>query len=258
MNIKDKILDLKTQVNALREYDEVAVKKITDILLIYIKKSLPEDYEIWCRTINMIQYLPSAVYLGFSGFAASKDHGEFENAKKRLCDIIDNVVNEIDLEEEVNNQLESSTSCDNNNVFVVHGHNDAIRELVARTITTLGLKPIILHEQSNNSNTIIEKLEANSNVGYAVILLTPCDEGREKGETQFKNRARQNVIAEMGYFIGKLGRNRVSIFYKDDVEIPSDFLGITYTILDSSDGWKIKLARDLKAAGYQVKVDNLI
>jgi predicted nucleotide-binding protein len=131
-------------------------------------------------------------------------------------------------------------------VFVVHGHDDGMRETVARFIEKLGLSPIILSEQPNAGKTIIEKFEASSeDVGYAVVLLTPDDIGYPKdrpGEAQ--PRARQNVILELGYFVAKLGRSGVCALHKGDVEIPSDYHGVLYLKMDSN--WQIVLAKEIK------------
>lgn len=143
-------------------------------------------------------------------------------------------------------------------IFIVHGHDNEAKQTVARFVTDLGLTPIILHEQASQNRTIIEKLEAHSDVGFAVVLLTPDDEGRAKGEEQLKDRARQNVVAELGYFVGHLKRNRVCALVKGKIEIPSDFSGVVYVPFEaSSNHWKLDLAKELKAAGYNLKVDAL-
>tara|TARA_R100001129_G_C5281149_1_gene236932 strand:- start:105 stop:1010 length:906 start_codon:yes stop_codon:yes gene_type:complete len=146
----------------------------------------------------------------------------------------------------------------NINVFVVHGHDEAPREKVARFLSNLGLNPIILHEQANAGKTIPEKLEMFSDVGFAVVLLTPDDFGRSISDKKEKPRARQNVILELGYFIGKLGRERVSALLRDDVEIPSDYLNVGYIRFDQDDGWKQKLARELDHAGYELNARALL
>lgn len=99
-------------------------------------------------------------------------------------------------------------------VFIVHGHDEAPREMVARFLLEVGLEPVILHEQANRGMTVVEKLQANANVGFAVVLLTPDDEGKSSTEGQLKPRARQNVILELGYFVGLLGRDRVCALRK--------------------------------------------
>jgi len=124
-----------------------------------------------------------------------------------------------------------------NKVFIVHGHDSATKESVARYIEKIGLDPIILHEQPNGGKTIIEKFEVYSDVGFAVILLTPDDVGCAKdNKANLKTRARQNVIMELGYFLGRLGRERVCALYKEGVEIPSDYQGVLYTEYDASEG----------------------
>jgi len=136
-------------------------------------------------------------------------------------------------------------------VFVVHGHDEAAREKIARFLERLQFKPIILHEQASRGRTIIEKVEAHADVGFAVVLLTPDDEGCEKGGTA-RPRARQNVVLELGYFLGRLGRTHVCALKRGDIEIPSDFEGVVYVGFDNSDGWKQALGRDLQAAGFDI------
>ena len=137
-------------------------------------------------------------------------------------------------------------------VFIVHGHQEAIRETTARFILALGLEPVILHEQANRGMTVIEKLEANANVGYAIVLLTPDDIGRKKSEDMEKPRARQNVILELGYFLGRLGRKRVMAIVQGEIEIPSDYMGVVYIPFDSGGAWRQSLGRELKNAGYEI------
>lgn len=136
-------------------------------------------------------------------------------------------------------------------IFVVHGHDGEARESAARFLSGLGFVPIILHEQANLGRTVIEKVEANSDVGFAVVLLTPDDEGCAKGGT-LEPRARQNVLLELGYFLGRLGRDRVCALKRGKVEIPSDFAGAVWQDMDSGGGWKQALGRELQAAGYKI------
>lgn len=145
-------------------------------------------------------------------------------------------------------------------IFIVHGHNEAFKQSVARVVERLRLKAIILHEQPNVGKTIIEKLESYSNVGFAIVLLSPDDIGKgiSEPDSNYKRRARQNVIAELGYFIGKLGRERVCTLYMDDVEIPSDFDGVLYIPYDEAGNWRFELFRELKAVGYDVDANRLV
>jgi predicted nucleotide-binding protein len=138
-------------------------------------------------------------------------------------------------------------------VFIVHGHDDAAKEAVARYLGGIGFEPIILHEQINRGGTIIEKFETHSaKAGFAVILLTPDDEGHAVNGGPAVKRARQNVILEWGYFIGALGRERVCALKKRDVELPSDAIGIVWEPFDDHGAWKTKLAKELAGVGYDI------
>ncbi len=147
---------------------------------------------------------------------------------------------------------------DKTNIFVVHGHNTAVLQSLARTIEKLGLNPIILHEQANGGKTIIEKFESHSNVRFAIILLTDDDEGKAKTDIDLKKRARQNVVLELGYFIGKLGRSNILPLYSEGVELPSDINGLLYVPLDNAENWKFAIVKELKAAGYSVDANLLL
>jgi len=137
-------------------------------------------------------------------------------------------------------------------VFIVHGHDDAAKTEVQLFIKRAGLNPIVLHEQPNAGRTIIEKFEDHGGAaGFAVVLVTPDDVGGSDAD-HLQQRARQNVIGEMFWFAGRLGRDRVCALVKGDVEMPSDFAGLGYTVMDDHGGWKSKLLKELRAAGYAV------
>lgn len=141
-------------------------------------------------------------------------------------------------------------------VFVVHGRDEAAKEAVARFLTKLDLDPIILHEQPNQGRTVIEKFEGSADVDFAVVLLTPDDVGHiADGSDEPKPRARQNVIFELGYFVGRLGRSRVCALHKGGVEILSDYDGVIYVSMDDPQGWRLLLAREIKAAGIDVDLN---
>jgi predicted nucleotide-binding protein len=135
-------------------------------------------------------------------------------------------------------------------IFVVHGHDNEAKVEIARFLERIGFEPIILHEQASRNQSVIEKIEANSDVGFAVVLLTPDDEGNKKGDPP-QPRARQNVM-ELGYFLARLGRHRVCALMRAKVEIPSDFGGVVYETFDDFGGWKSKLAKELAAANYEI------
>ena len=137
-----------------------------------------------------------------------------------------------------------------------------MKQSVARVIEKLELDPIILHEQSNQGNTIIEKFMTHSNVGFAIVLLSADDVGFsiKEGDKKAKKRARQNVILELGFFIGKLGRNRVIALVQNmsDFELPSDINGVVYVPYDSNDSWKFGIVKELMANGYNLDANRII
>lgn len=146
-----------------------------------------------------------------------------------------------------------SKSSDHRKVFIVHGHDQGVKEAVARFITKIGLVPVILHEQPNEGRTVIEKFEDFSDVPYAIALLTPDDIGASvKDPENLRDRARQNVLFEFGFFIGLLGRRNVCGLVRGDLDLPSDYGGVLYVPYDEADGWKLPLVKELKAAGFDV------
>ncbi len=145
-----------------------------------------------------------------------------------------------------------------NEVFIVHGHDEAAKNKTARFIEKLGLKPIILHEQASGSKTVIEKIEAYSNVGFGIVLYTPCDIGAKKEEKlNLKSRARQNVVFEHGFLIGKIGRENVCALVKGEIETPNDISGVVYVKMDDEDAWHLKIARELRNSGYEIDLNKL-
>ena len=145
-------------------------------------------------------------------------------------------------------------------VFIVHGRDDLVKVDVARFLEQIGIVPIILHEQASQGKTIIEKIEEYSDVGYGIVLYTPCDKGglNDCKELELKPRARQNVVFEHGYLIGKLGRNKVCALMKDDIEYPNDISGLVYIKYQNNDAWKLELSKELKKAGYSIDLNKLV
>lgn len=151
-----------------------------------------------------------------------------------------------------------SVLSDKAKIFIVHGHDDASRENLARFVEKQGLEAIILHEQANAGMTIPEKLIKHGSVGFAVVLLTPDDFGRAKDAKDDKPRARQNVILELGYFVGRLGRDKVCALLKGDIEMPTDYVGVGYVKWDEAGAWKMQLAKELDAAGYDIDFNKVM
>lgn len=143
-------------------------------------------------------------------------------------------------------------------IFVAHGHDDAARESIARFLDRLELIPIVLKDQPSAGRTTIEKFEDESDVGFAVVLLTPDDVGAlATPPRKLQPRARQNVIFELGYLAGALGRRHVIALVKDDVEIPSDYQGVIFIPFDTNDGWRLKVAQELRAGGLSIDLNKV-
>jgi predicted nucleotide-binding protein len=140
--------------------------------------------------------------------------------------------------------------------FIVHGHDHGSKETVARFLEKLDIEPTILHEQADKGKTIIEKFEAHAaEVAYAIVILTGDDVAYAKSQPdKSENRARQNVIFELGFFVGKLGRTHTFALLQEGVALPSDMNGIIYIKLDD-DAWRVRLAKELKATGLEIDLN---
>lgn len=158
----------------------------------------------------------------------------------------------------VNSKDLKKENIDTNKIFIVHGHDELAKLDIARFVEKMGLEAIILHEQVTSGATIIEKIEKYSNVMFGIVLYTPCDIGSKKNEeSNLSARARQNVVFEHGYLIGKLGRGNVSALVKGTIELPNDISGIVYIQMDDNKAWKIALASELKNAGYSIDFNKI-
>jgi predicted nucleotide-binding protein len=140
---------------------------------------------------------------------------------------------------------------------------------LARMLEGLHLKVVILSEQPEKGRTVIEKLEQETmDIGYAFVILTPDDVGMEsvnydkaKSEKRklqdvgLRYRARQNVVLELGYFVGKIGRRRVYCLYKGDIERPSDIHGVIFKRFEKSISECYEaIIKELSAVGYDIKI----
>jgi predicted nucleotide-binding protein len=145
-------------------------------------------------------------------------------------------------------------------VFIVHGQNVTARESVARFLEKIGCEAVILHELPSKGKTIFQKFTTYSSVDFAVVLLTGDDQGGRVGVSwrDQKKRARQNVILELGFFLAALGPDKVCPLYEHDVELPSDYAGVGWVPLDSSEKWKTLLARELESAGIRIDSKKLL
>jgi len=147
-------------------------------------------------------------------------------------------------------------------IFVVHGRSEATKLAVHGFLRDVAeLESVVLHDQPSQGRTIIEKFEDYAErAAFAVVLLTGDDHARtaSQGDGEPELRARQNVVFELGFFFGALGRHRVAVLYEPGVELPSDIDGLIYIPLDDGGGWKLLLAKELKAAGIAVVAEKML
>ncbi len=254
------------------------VEKATDLRE---KPDLEEsDVTAWCttardflvRTFGSESPNVNAVLRAFGdgGFHVGMgDHGFANYLRSGLTNkikILDSCIEQLQIDiqlrpAEAGSSAQAQTvgpTTQSNKVFVVHGHNHGIKESVARFLEKLKLDPIILHEKPNAGRTLIEKFSDYADVQFAVVLLTADDLGKPRDSDQEAQlRARQNVILELGYFLGKLGRARVCALYESGVELPSDYQGVLFLPLDAVDRWKFDLVRELRAAGFSVDANRV-
>jgi predicted nucleotide-binding protein len=190
------------------------------------------------------------------------DSDRFELKRNYIIGTLNNAI-EI-LEEDIFNELQTKKAeapgTLSNKVFVVHGHDEVSKTSLEIFLKEIGLEPVVLHRQADEGQTIIEKFEKHSDVGYAFILLTPDEcaylssqKDLPEAERLIEYRARPNVIFEFGYFVGKLGRKRVCCLHKGSVSLPSDVSGMIYKGYNSSiEEAAYSIMKDLKAAGYKL------
>ena len=203
----------------------------------------------------------SAVAKAIAEAVLIKAQGESQTISERLESVIDRLerLELLTISQQTIAASDKKPEEESDEVFVVHGHDDAARESVCRFLEKIGARPVVLSEKPNSGRTIIEKFEAHSNVKFAVVLLTPDDIGGVRSSpNDMAFRARQNVVLELGYFLGKLGRRRFCILNKGNVEIPSDVHGIVWIEMDPAHGWRISLARELRQAGIRINLNRVL
>lgn len=266
-------LDIKSKKNLFDEFVIPRLKgqplfvngyKITDVHRFIVKQS-DENTEVIVEAVEDQLSVKQMIWVREK--AAREDRHTKEimrevvaSSEQYTKDITDEIL------EEARNSLDTAVSelkkeipiYSNHKVFIVHGRDMLLRTQVENVLRALGLEPIILQEQANIGKTIIEKIEECTDVGFGIVLYTPCDEGRLKSEDgELKPRARQNVVLEHGYLMAKLGRERVCCLVSDDVEFPSDIQGVGYIPANDIDQWKYKIAKELKGAGFDIDINKL-
>ena len=235
-----------------------------------------EDTPEWLawktRATNLVRRLasdhaPGAQLIQQANSIGTRGNGKesFERAKATYSQALQLVLDAIleDTFGELRAQQSTSKSpILSNRVFIVHGHDHALKTDLEAFLHQIGLEAVVLHRQPDKGQTIIEKFEEHADVGYAFVLLTPDDiaytsdqDALPDASRSKEGRARQNVIFEFGYFVGRLGRDRVCCIFRKGVILPSDLTGLIYKEVETSvEPQGLSIIRELKAAGYSIKL----
>ncbi|WP_160168600.1 TIR domain-containing protein, partial [Exiguobacterium artemiae] len=255
----------KNEVNAI-EYDDDRSSKV-QIFRSRTKQILKRIFPDSDEYISMLEEISfiSILHQLDIHHDPSEDYAFFQDGIKNTETLLNSAISNVQLEKELSEEEnkpnvtpQKMILIDKTKVFIVHGHDDGLKHEVALFLKHLGIEPIILHEQLDRGQTIFQKFNSHANVGFAIVLYTPCDIGRpaklnEKGEQyQEKYRARQNVIFEHGFFAAKLGLENAIALKKGDVEIPNDLAGVIYKEYDMAGSWKYQIARELDESGYEI------
>jgi len=249
--MKDKIVELIERANLLEANRPDVVSSSNDICFIDLSPISGVDYERWIQDIKYLCKTDLSSYPLREDLLAALKKKDFAEIQGYLQSIKNQDIGSLSTGKQL-------VACDSKSVFIVHGHDASVKSEAARLCEKIGLSPIILNDQPSKGNTVIEKIEEYSNVGFALVLYTPCDIGKENNDSATnQRRARQNVVFEHGYLVAKLGRNKVCALVMDNVETPSDISGLVYISIDSEGMWKYKVIDELKAAGFIVSKDNI-
>ena len=250
------IVDLETLVSSSKEdFSNEFWSSYEDYIKTY--NLLLKDLQTlgFYKELKFIEQVPLCDQSFTSGFTKQEQAKlrEITNASNSLLRKVKLLLSPPKSDNRVNNQVRS------NKIFVVHGQDNEMKTDVAQTLQKLDLDPIILHEQPNSPQTIIEKIDDYTHVSFAVVLVSPDDLAypEQKTPDKAKYRANQNVIFELGYFLGRLGKQNVIAIYrkKKDFEIPNDYNGVLW--IEYKNDWYFKLIKELQACNFDVDANKL-
>lgn len=265
------ISELQTRTSNLDFRDDVELKVLKSKIKLVLENIFPgSDCSEYLGDIDNARFYPMAI---FGERDIGNEMKSWEKGKQSILAVLTAALERITFENEmlldsdskiadvkdyVVTDITSDSSPLNNKIFIVHGRDDAMKLTVKDFIQSIGLEPIILHEQIDKSQTVIEKfLSESEDIEFAIVLFSPDDIGKlnEQGE-KFEGRARQNVVLEYGFFVGKLGRENTYALVKNGTVLPNDMSGLIYN--NFSGEWKLSLMRLLSSKGYKVDMKNLL
>jgi predicted nucleotide-binding protein len=237
----DVIKELYDRVDALLEAHVTEDSPEYKAWKLEVKRFLANVYgEKSLEYKTFVNKIPTAKIIGRNDIDYSNSCAKILKEYKAELSIY---VNELEREDVMGIKQEKT-----NKIFIVHGRDGETKEALARLLEKQKIEPIILSEKANRGKTLIEKIESNSDVGAAIALFTKDDKGALKDD-DLQPRARQNVVFETGYFMGKLGREKVVVISEEGVEMPSDLQGIVWT---NKNDWRVDVLKELRDMGYLV------
>ncbi|MGI8727919.1 MAG: TIR domain-containing protein [Solirubrobacterales bacterium] len=249
--------DLSIREKTWRDYNETLLLSLFDST---------EIAERFMNDTKVFEWVSSSTRMNWDTHReVTERHGTDPRESSRLriqnqINSLESLIQRLDLHPNESAPMKTASGIVSPNVFIVHGHDKAAKESTIRFVEKLGLNPVVFDESPNKGRTIIEKLEELATLAaFVIVLFTPDDKGARTDKTQkIQRRARQNVIFELGFFVGQMGRDRVCLLYKEGAEIPSDLHGVLYVRFDGDEGWHVRLAREMKAANLAFDFNSIL
>ena len=221
---KDDIHTTKMLPSARIEYDKWYKYNCTLLNSLFSDASIHDEYTGENDAVSI------TIYPQKNGEQIESYYRNIKNDIESLESIVERLplYNE-SINEKVRKHIETPVSKD---VFIIHGHDRlSLLELEKMLKEEFKLNPIVLKDKAGKSRTIIEKFEEQAEpASYAIGLFTSDDfiESDEEAKGVKYTQARPNVIFELGWFYGKLGRGKTLILLKKGTKLHSDLAGIEY------------------------------
>jgi predicted nucleotide-binding protein len=218
-------------INMISDYSEYEEAFFILMNLLYDDLGVDDAAELLAKIIlDFVKWSPSSIDLKDIGKSLDK-----LNVYEGIINDLEAKAKKLNKKKSVTTAPASSKSISGNKVFIIHGHDEVARLQLEKMLKEeFNLTPIVIQDNPNESfDTIISKFERLANeCALAFALFTPDDKLSDKDY-----RARQNVILELGYFMGRdqqTTNRRIIILRKGNVEIPSDIKGVIYYQFEST------------------------
>jgi predicted nucleotide-binding protein len=259
MNYIEELARIKDEFGKLQVGNEAVLTGLRHDLLNVVTLAITNKQiaDRYVKQVNSIWFHPQAIFIDdpWDGPSAGPDlRGPWNEGRAEMVAVIDSITNHLERFAIDTPPATVPQVAPRNKVFIVHGHDHGMLNAVEAFVRKIGVEAVVLRDEANRGGTVIEKFERYSDVPFAIILLSPDDEGRarSKPDDPLRPRPRQNAVAELGFFIGKLGRRNTTVVVDgnagDNVEYPSDIAGVVYLAFRSDGAWKLDLMREFRAA----------